>query len=89
MVSFPVMKKLEEKVLIKGFEPVFLLIGVFLLMFSIVGLFLGSPTILKLIFIVFLDIVAIVIFKHLSADNKNRKKLFAFFSDKELIIKDK
>ncbi|HPI43674.1 MAG TPA: hypothetical protein PLH91_00450 [Tenuifilaceae bacterium] len=89
MLEYPVMKKAEERALIKGFEPVFMLIGVVLLMFSIVGLFLGGPSIVKLIIIASIDTGAFVVMKFLSRDKVSKKKLNAKLFPLQLTIKGK
>jgi hypothetical protein len=89
MQEYPVMKKAQEKALVKGFEPIFMLVGVLFLMFSIVGLFAGGPSFIKLIAILIVDLIALLAMKFLSRDIVKKKKFNAFLFPINITIKDK
>ncbi len=89
MLEYPVMKKAEEKALIKGFEPQYMLIGVVLLMFSVVALFAGGLSFIKLIIILIFDLAAFIFMKFLSRDKVSKKKLNSFLFPTDITIKGK
>ncbi len=89
MQEYPVMKKAQEKALVKGFEPIFMLVGVMFLMFSIVGLFAGGPSFIKLIAILIVDLIALLAMKFLSRDKVKKKNFNAFLFPINITIKDK
>ncbi len=83
------MKKAEEKALVKGFEPIFMLVSVVFLMFSIVGLFAGGPSFIKLIIIFIVDLLGLVVMKFLSRDKDKKKILHAKLFPLNITIKGK
>jgi hypothetical protein len=89
MQEYPVMKKAEERALVKGIEPIFMFIGVVLLLLSIVALFAGGPSFVKFIVIVVIDTVAFLTMKVLSRDKTWKKNVKSKIFPLKVTIKGK
>ena len=89
MQDYPVMKKAEEKALVMGVKPMFMYIGVMLILFSIVSLFAGGPSFLKSIIILLFDIAAFISMKVLSVDKTLMKNFKSKIFPLKLTIKGK
>lgn len=89
MQEYQVMKKAEERALVIGIQPMFMFIGVILLMFSIVGIFLGTPSLLKFFIFTLFDTIAFIIMKLLSVNKKQKKVYLSKLVPLKLTIKGK
>jgi hypothetical protein len=89
MQQYQVMKKAEEKAKVMGVEPVYMFVGVVLLLLSIVGMFTGGPSFIRFIIIIVVNILSYIVIRIKSVDKTRKKTIMSSLFPLDIVIKGK
>ena len=83
------MKKAEEKPKVMGVSPVFMFVGVILILITIVVIFIGGLHLIKTLAVLGIDVIAVILIKSNSIDKREMKMKQKGSTKKKMIIKGK